>query len=316
MSNYYSCLYGPEGMFFMPHEPSMSDRAELVHAQCMQSKQSSCVCTESSDETGTQPAASAALGVNWAAAVQAVQQLPGSAVLQLQPLDASAAWVTDLEKSLRSSGYRTSRYFAFGNWYQPVPTDGFSAYWQQRPSALRNSTERAKRRLSKAGHWRIDLVVDPGPKLEAALAAYQQVYAKSWKRPEPCPEFIPCLAKLAADTGWLRLGVLWLNGEPLAAQLWLTCGGKANIYKLAYIKGVEKLSTGSVLTQAMMQHAMDVDRVTEVDYLSGDDAYKADWMAFRRERVGLQAFNMRRIRGLMAACRQQTAAWWRALAAP
>jgi hypothetical protein len=131
-------------------------------------------------------------------------------------------------------------------------------------------------------------VAQPGAELETALATYQAVYAQSWKQPEPCLEFIPELVKLAAERGWLRLGVLWLNGEPLAAQLWLTGGGKANIYRLAYIKGVEKLSAGSVLTQALMQHAMDVDRVTEVDYLSGDDAYRANWMALRRKLVGLK----------------------------
>ena len=316
LSNYYSCLYGPESMLLKPHEASISGQAELIEIHRLPSEQSLFARVESSDRAGRQPDAYAALGVNWAAAVQAVRRLPGSAVLRLQPLDASAAWVSALEESLRSAGYRTSRYFAFGNWYQPVPADGFSAYWRQRPSALRNSTERGKRRLSKAGNWRIDLVQEPGIKLEAALAAYQNVYAQSWKQPEPCPEFIPSLATLAAETGWLRLGVLWLNGEPLAAQLWLTCGGKANIYKLAYVKGVEKLSVGSVLTQAMMQHAMDVDRVTEVDYLSGDDAYKADWMALRRERVGLEAFDMRRTRGLMAACRYITATWWRKLVTP
>jgi CelD/BcsL family acetyltransferase involved in cellulose biosynthesis len=104
--------------------------------------------------------------------------------------------------------------------------------------------------------------------------------------------------------------VLRLNGEPLAAQLWLTCSGKANIYKLAYVKGMEKLSVGSVLTQALMQHAMDVDRVAEVDYLSGDDAYKADWMALRRERVGLEAFDLRSPGGLLAAARHVAAARW------
>ena len=155
-----------------------------------------------------------------------------------------------------------------------------------------------------------------GAELHAALAAYQAVYAQSWKPPELCVEFIPALVKLSAERGWLRLGVLWLNGEPLAAQLWLTCRGKANIYKLAYVKGKEKLSAGSVLTQALMQHAMDVDRVTEVDYLSGDDAYKADWMALRRERVGVAAFDMRRPAGLLAAVKHFAAARWQRLKEP
>lgn len=266
LSNYYSCLYGPASADGLAGD-------------------------------------AAAAGVDWAAAAQALRRLPGSAVLRLQPLDAGAAWLAGLESGLGAAGYRCARYFAFGNWYQPVPAGGFAAYWPERPSALRNSTERGRRRLDKAGEWRIDIVTQAGPALEAALAAYQRVYAQSWKPPEPCPGFIPGLVALAAERGWLRLGVLWLNDEPQAAQLWLTGGGKANIYKLAYVKGAEKLSAGSVLTQALMQHAMDVDRVSEVDYLSGDDAYKADWMALRRERVGLEAFDMRRPAGLLAAAR-------------
>jgi hypothetical protein len=273
LGNYYSCLYGPASAQGLAGE-------------------------------------AVAGGVDWAAAAQSLRRLPGSAVLRLQPLDAGAAWLAGLESGLRAAGYRSARYFAFGNWYQPVPAGGFAAYWPERPSALRHSVERGQRRLSKAGAWRIAIATQAGPDLEAALAAYQRVYAQSWKPPERCPGFIPGLVALAAERGWLRLGVLWLNDEPLAAQLWLTGAGKANIYKLAYVKGMEKLSAGSVLTQALMQHAMDVDRVTEVDYLSGDDAYKADWMALRRERVGLEAFDLRRPAGLLAAARHFAAAWW------
>ena len=49
-----------------------------------------------------------------------------------------------------------------------------------------------------------------------------------------------------------------------------------------------------------MEHVMDVDGVQEVDFLSGDDAYKRDWMAQRRERVGLVAFDQRHWRGWLA----------------
>lgn len=264
LGNYYTCLYGPGTTDGAAHN--------LVPAQ-------------------------------WAAVARALRQLPGSAVVRLQPLDAFSDWLPSLDAGLRAAGYRTDRYFAFGNWYQPVPEGGFAVYWAERPSALRNSVARGRRRLDKAGSCRIDIVSGQGPALEAALVAYQAVYAQSWKQPEPCPGFIPGLVALAAERGWLRLGVLWLNDEPQAAQLWLTGGGKANIYKLAYVKGAEKLSAGSVLTQALMQHAMDVDRVAEVDYLSGDDAYKADWMALRRERLGLEAFDMRRAAGLLGVAR-------------
>ena len=269
LSNYYSCLYGPQG-----------DVRAVSSAQ-------------------------------WVDAAKAMRQLPGGAVVRLQPLDAAAEWLPQMEAGLRAAGYRTDRFFSFGNWYQPVPQGGFEAYWPARPSALRHSVERGRRRLSKAGDWRIDIHSHVSDALENAIAAFEAVYARSWKTPEPCPAFMPGLMRLAATMGWLRLGVLWLNGEPLAAQLWLVCEGKANIYKLAYVQGFEKLSAGSVLTTELMRHTMDVDGVTEVDYLSGDDAYKADWMALRRERVGLVAFDRLSVRGVAAAARHFAAAWWR-----
>lgn len=273
-SNYYSCLYGPV--------------AENAWLQTLDAPR-------------------------WREVARTIRQLPGSAELRLQPLDAQAGWLPAFEQGLQAAGYRTDRYFCFGNWYQPVQPGGFAAYWAARPSALRHSVERGRRRLDKAGDWHIEIVTGEQGSvgaLDAALAAYQQVYARSWKAPEPCPAFMPGLVRTAAREGWLRLGVLRLKGQPIAAQLWLVHAGKANIYKLAFVAGLEKLSAGSVLTAALMARVIDADGVQEVDYLSGDDAYKADWMAQRRERIGLLAFDLRHWRGAMAAARHSAGRKW------
>ena len=272
LSNYYSCLYGPVGS------------ADAVHHLS---------------------------APQWQVTAQALRQLPGGAVLRLQPLDAGSAWLAALQRGLQAAGYWTDRFFCFGNWFLPVPGGGFGSYWQQRPSALRNSVARGRRRLDRAGTWRIDIHAGDSDSLDCALAAYQCVYARSWKQPEPCPGFMPGLVHTAAREGWLRLGVLWLDDQPLAAQVWLVYRGKANIYKLAYVKGQDRLSPGSVLTAALMEHVMDVDGVQEVDYLSGDDAYKRDWMAQRRERVGLVAFDQRHWRGWLAGGRHLMGRWRR-----
>jgi hypothetical protein len=42
-----------------------------------------------------------------------------------------------------------------------------------------------------------------------------------------------------------------------------------------------------------MQHVLVEDSVSAVDYLSGDDNYKQDWMSSRRERYGIAAYNPR-----------------------
>ena len=272
LGNYYTCLYGPVG--------PAGDLLDLAAAQ-------------------------------WLAAVQELRRTPGASVIRLQPLDGDSAWLAALQQGLRAAGYWTDRFFCFGNWFQPVPEGGFAGYWAQRPSMLRNSVERGRRRLDRAGPWRVEIHLNDPSGVERALEAYLAIYAQSWKVPEPCPGFMPGLVRMAAAEGWLRLGVLWLGNVPVAAQVWLVHGAKANIYKLAYVKGQEKLSAGSVLTAALMQHVMDEDHVSEVDYLSGDDAYKRDWMAQRRERVGLVAFDPRSPRGLVAATRHFGGRWIR-----
>ncbi|WP_240964688.1 GNAT family N-acetyltransferase [Acidovorax sp. SRB_24] len=261
LSNYYSCLYGPTGPL------------EAIHGLS---------------------------AGQWRAAAKALRHIPGGEVLRLQPLDDDSPWLAALQSGLQAAGYWTNRYFCFGNWYQTVPHGGFGAYWAQRPSALRHSVSRGRRRLTRAGEWRVDIHTGESSHLDCALSAYEAVYSQSWKQPEPCPAFMPGLVHTAARQGWLRLGVLWAGDQPLAAQVWLVHAHKANIYKLAYVQGQDRFSPGSVLTAALMQHAMDVDRVLEVDYLSGDDAYKRDWMAQRRERIGLMAFDRRHWRGFLA----------------
>ena len=50
-----------------------------------------------------------------------------------------------------------------------------------------------------------------------------------------------------------------------------------------------------------MRHVVDIDKVDEVDYLTGDDSYKEDWMSHRRERWGVVAFRKGSWRGCWLA---------------
>lgn len=280
-------------------------------------------CSLANYYTGTWGPVGGDLGVSaehWAVAAREIRSWPGAGVIILEPLVAPS--VEAMEEGLRSAGYRTRRAISFGNWYQPVEPGRFDAYWSERPSTLKNTVERARRRLDRDGAgWSVDIYA-PGEHRDTqaddeALCrlrdAYLQVYARSWKPQEPKPAFIPAFMRLAAGLGCLRLGVLSKGDEPLAAQLWLVYPGhSAQIFKLAYVSGEEKWSAGSVLTAAMAQHAINVDRVKELDFLSGDDAYKADWMGCRRERVRLTACDLRSKEGLIAWCRYRLSGLLRA----
>ena len=231
------------------------------------------------------------------------KQLPRLSVLRLQPMDLGAVFVSKFEAALASAGFWTDHYFCFGNWYLEVNQRSFDQYQRSLPSKLQHNIERGARRLSHQGQLQIDVFTDLNAKLAKATADFIAVYQQSWKPPEPRPDFIPGLIALAAKKGWLRLGILRLNGQPIAAQLWLVKSGKASIFKLAYIAGHDRLSPGTVLTARLMRHVIDIDKVDEVDYLTGDDNYKKDWMSHRRERWGLLAFKSRSIRGTFQAIR-------------
>lgn len=226
-------------------------------------------------------------------------------IVDLRPLDPCAPEFQQLKTALTDAGYWVDDYFCFGNWYYEVAGRSFADYLAERPTQLRNNLQRGKGKLDKAGAdataWRIDIQQHDDAKLESAIAAFEIVYSKSWKQPEPQPEFIPNLCRTAAREGWLRLGVLYVNEAPIAAQLWLTHTGVGNIYKLAYDEEASRYSAGTVLTAAMFEYALDVDHVAEVDYLNGDEPYKRDWMSHRRERHGIIAFDLAQWSGCKAA---------------
>ena len=223
-------------------------------------------------------------------------QLSGAPALRLAPLDSEATLTTALEEGLRATGFCVDRYFAFANWYLEVGTMTSLQYFSTLPAPLRTSIERGTARLKKAG-WRYHVQQTDDANLEASIQSFVSVYNQSWKDSEPNADFIPNLIRVAAARGWLRLAVIELDNQPIAAQLWLVQNGKAYIFKLAFVKGFERLSPGSVLTWSLMAHVMDTDKVSQVDFLSGDDHYKKDWMSHRRERIGLVAFDKRSLQG-------------------
>ena len=218
-------------------------------------------------------------------------------VVRLNPLPQDEPLFEACVEALRAAGMAVQKYFCFGNWYLPVEGRSFEQYFEGLPSVTRNTVQRKTKKFEKAA-GRIEIVTG-AEALERSIKAYEQVYQASWKVPEPFPEFVPDFMRLCAAKGWLRLGVAYVHGEPAAAQLWVVHHGKAAIYKLAYDERFSDVSAGSILTAKLMEYVLDVDKVTEVDYLTGDDPYKKQWMSHRRERWGIMAFNPRTVRGCL-----------------
>lgn len=226
--------------------------------------------------------------------------------ISLAPMDPNSSVYRMLLNAMGGAGLVGFRYYCFGNWYLKVDSD-WKSYLLGRKSKQRNTISRMTKKLAGDGGW-LELV--PAEDLDRGLQAYEQVYAASWKKSEPHQDFVPGLLRTCAQRGWLRLGVAWLDGRAIAAQIWIVAHGKADIYKVAYDEAFKAYSPGTLLTAMLMQHVMEVDKVAEVDYLIGDDPYKETWMSDRRERWGIIAYNPRSPRGLLGLIREMG---WRTL---
>ena len=230
---------------------------------------------------------------------------PRFAVMNWSPLDRDTGDTANLRRVLSASGWYVRQYDCFGNWYLPCAGISFDDYMKGRDSKLRNTWLRKRKKFERAasGDARLEIVVDPA-EVPRAMDAYERVYAKSWKKPEPYGNFVRQWAHICARNNWLRLGVAWLGDLPIAAQFWFTMHGRASIFKLAYDEEYSQLSAGTVLSAHMFSHALDLDQVLEIDYLTGDDAYKQSWMTQRRQRTGILACNPKTPRGLLIGAQE------------
>jgi hypothetical protein len=231
--------------------------------------------------------------------------------VHLHPMDADNPTFNSILNAFRRAGMVADTYFCFGNWHLKVGDRSYHEYFESLPSKLKNTLKRKSKQLHDANRLRIEIISNDGHgDLQKAISAYETIYHSSWKKPEPYPSFIPSLIHTCATQGWLRMGLAYVDEKPAAAQIWIVSNGIASIYKLAYDEEFIKFSIGSILTARLMQHVIDIDRVREVDYLTGDDPYKRDWMSHRRERRGIIVFNLRTLRGTLAALRHMGGRAW------
>lgn len=236
---------------------------------------------------------------------------PAYDVLRFQPMNLGHPGFEALRDGLRECGYAVQTYRQFENWHEPTAGVDFATYLEARPADLRNTIARKRRGLERAGRLSFRLV-DNKPGLDRTIADYERVYAAGWKAPEPeaAAAFIRDLVRALADAGALRLGVLELDGAPIAAQIWFLWHGVATLYKLAHDRGRDRHSPGTVLTALTIERLLDCDHARELDFGPGGDPYKRAWAGQMREMQGILAFNRGTLRGRLGIARH---IWGRAV---
>jgi hypothetical protein len=162
------------------------------------------------------------------------------------------------------------------------------SWWASRPGALRSTVQRK----AKKGVVDIALLTAFDPD---SWAAYERIYAASWKPEEGDPALLRAFAEMESARGTFRMGIARIAGAPVAAQFWTVEDGTAFIHKLAHVEDSLKASPGTLLSAALFRHVIEVDGVERVDFGTGDDAYKRDWMNRHEPLWRIEAFNPSRV---------------------
>jgi CelD/BcsL family acetyltransferase involved in cellulose biosynthesis len=224
------------------------------------------------------------------------------AIVRLDALPIDWGGLAELEAGSRLGGLVPLRFNHFGNWSEGVAGLAWADYLQRRPGALRETIRRRLRRADKLADAGFDMFAT-ADQMDAAGAAFESVYARSWKEPEPFPQFNVALMRAMAASGWLRLGVWSVGTVPVAVQFWVVKDGHAIVLKLAHDEAFKAHSPGTVLTALMLRHLLDIEHVARIDFGRGDDAYKQGWSTDRRQHIGLLLVNPWRPAGLLALLR-------------
>jgi Acetyltransferase (GNAT) domain len=226
--------------------------------------------------------------------------------IALEELDPRMPSYRAAAAALRHAGLLVECVFHSGTWYEETAGMSFTDYLAQRPSELRNTWRRKRRRLATSGRLKTAFYAGVAG-IEQAISDYETIYARSWKPAEAYPGFVPALIRLAAEEGALRLGVSTVDGIPAAAQFWIVWNGRAVIYKLAHDQRFDDLSLGTLLTMEMIERVLGDDRPDEINLGRGDDPYKKSWLPRRRERWGITAANPRTRHGLGLGLKREAA---------
>ncbi|AUX70969.1 GNAT family N-acetyltransferase [Porphyrobacter sp. HT-58-2] len=213
----------------------------------------------------------------------------------LEPVPGEDGSAERLARAFRAAGWQVMVEPCDTNHILPVKGRSFAEYWETRPGPLRTTLKRKAKRVEVEVLTHFDAAV---------WADYEAIYAASWKPAEDQPAMLRAFAEAEGMAGRLRLGVARADGLAVAAQCWTVENGVAYIHKLAHLESHKPLSAGTTLTAALFQHVIDIDKVRLVDFGTGDQSYKADWMDEVRPRFRIDCLDPAHLRSWPALAKR------------
>lgn len=220
------------------------------------------------------------------------KESPGWSFIEISALDRNTIFFKIAVDAFRQAGFLVGTKFNFGNWYERFENNSFAEYLKKKTPAARKvfqNYSRLHRKLERFGEVGFKLFKDEQD-IERAIGDFQIILKLSWKKNQHL-DFVSEVFRNAAQTQKLRMGILYFNEEPVAAEVGVLSGGRATMIQTVYDNNLKKYSVGSIVTKLVIEHLLNIDKVAEIDFGRDDQYYKKLWLAERRERWAIVAFN-------------------------
>ena len=223
-------------------------------------------------------------------------------VLRFSPLRPDSPLLDHLVGCLRKNRYKVQLYQMQDDRYEITAGHSSADYLATRPVALRERLATAGRALFDSGRALFMLVREPS-EVERAWRQCEGILSDADQRHPEHFDYLPGLMRVAADAGILRLGLIALDGEPAAMQMWIIADNVAQCLRISQSKRFADLPLDEMVTERITAHLIDVDRVVELDFGYIVEQFAAQWAPRTRQRFGIVAFNPRTRRGFRGSLR-------------
>ncbi len=218
--------------------------------------------------------------------------------LKLAPLESGDLAMGRLSQQLAERGHSVCHQPAANCWRLALPAT-WEEYLADRSKSHRKQLRRLERAYFRSGRARMQWVHDPSH-LAGALERLIDLHQRHWRARGQAGcfnrarfeafhrEVAPRL--MAADC--LQLGWLELDGRSVAAEYHFTDGGIVYAYQSGVAPYLRAHQPGHLANLATIRRAIDRgDRA--VDFLRGDEPYKAHWGAVSRPMVECRVVSTR-----------------------
>jgi len=204
-------------------------------------------------------------------------------MLQLSQLRGGASGASILADHLRQRAWSVSEAKLNVCPYIDLRGHSWESYLATLGPTVRKNINRYLRNLPKEFDMRLDSARTPA-EAEEALEIAIDLHHKRWSasgtsdafQAGPVVEFHRDFVRLAAENGWLRLLVLRLNGDAVAALYGLRYARTFYFYQSGFDPAYSKQSVGATTMGLSIQSAIE-DGAEEYDFLHGSEEYKYHW---------------------------------------